>query len=384
MLVQRRKHHSRHAHGPLTRENHVASLDAFRGFAVAGMILVDNPGNWNNVLGPLTHAEWNGCTAADVVFPLFIFILGAAMPFAFNRRRDRGHQRRDLFIRIMRRTAWLVALGLLLNIVAALPHLRGLRVPGVLQRIGLVYLIASPIVLNVGAAGRAAILVALAALHWAILSAGMHATALSQSHNIATAVDKAVFGSHILGGTGDPEGLLGTLPAISTALLGSIAGECLRRRAAPEMRIRGLLILGVASTAAGILWSLALPFNKSLWTGSFALWTGGLAALILAGCYWLIDVRDRRTWAQPFLWLGFNPLAIYFLSEVVSHLFDKPWLRVHGQTLTIRSWLFWDVLRPLIPVVNDEWLSLCAAVATVFVWAGLAWLLYRRGTRLQV
>jgi predicted acyltransferase len=384
MLVQRRKHHLGSAHGPLTREHHVASLDAFRGFAVAGMILVDNPGNWNNVLGPLTHAEWNGCTAADVVFPFFIFILGAAMPFAFSRRRERGHRRWDLFLRIARRTTWLIGLGLLLNIVATLPNLHGLRLPGVLQRIGLVYLIASPIVLNVGAAGRAVVLVALALLHWALLSAGMHAVAISQAHNVATALDKAVFGSHILGQTGDPEGLLGTLPAIGTALLGSIAGECLRDIAAPEVRIRRLLILGVASSAIGMMWIPALPLNKSLWTGSFVLWTGGLAALILAGCYWLIDVRHYRTWAQPLLWLGFNPLAIYFLSEVVSHIFDKPWLRVHGQTLTIRSWLFWDALRPLIPVVNDEWLSLCAAVATVFVWTGLGWLLYRRGIRLQV
>jgi predicted acyltransferase len=367
----------------LTREDHVASLDAFRGFAVAGMILVDNPGNWNNVLGPLTHAEWNGCTAADVVFPFFIFILGAAMPFAFSRRRESGHQPWDLFLRIARRTAWLIGLGLLLNLVAVLPSLHTLRVPGVLQRIGLVYLIAAPIVLNVDAAGRAALLVAIAVLHWALLGGGAHA-ALSQSHNIAAAVDRAVFGAHILGEAGDPEGLLGTLPAISTALLGSIAGECLRRRATAGARIRGLLILGVASSAVGMIWTSALPLNKSLWTGSFVLWTGGLAALVLAGCYWLIDVKDRRTWAEPFLWLGFNPLAIYFLSEIVSHIFDKPWLRVDGQTLTIRSWLFWDVLRPVVPAVNDEWLSLFIAVATVFIWTGLGWLLYRRGTRLQV
>jgi predicted acyltransferase len=270
-----------------------------------------------------------------------------------------------------------------LNLVAVLPSLHTLRVPGVLQRIGLVYLIAAPIVLNVDAAGRAALLVAIAVLHWALLGGGAHA-ALSQSHNIAAAVDRAVFGAHILGEAGDPEGLLGTLPAISTALLGSIAGECLRRRATAGARIRGLLILGVASSAVGMIWTSALPLNKSLWTGSFVLWTGGLAALVLAGCYWLIDVKDRRTWAEPFLWLGFNPLAIYFLSEIVSHIFDKPWLRVDGQTLTIRSWLFWDVLRPVVPAVNDEWLSLFIAVATVFIWTGLGWLLYRRGTRLQV
>jgi predicted acyltransferase len=385
VLVQRRKHHLgvRYPRSTLTREDHVASLDAFRGFTVAGMILVNNPGSWTNVLEWLTHADWNGCTLADVVFPFFIFILGAAMPFAFARRIGRGHRTRDLLLRILRRTAWLLALGVTLNIVAAFPVLGGLRLPGVLQRIGVVYLLAAPIVLNVGAAGRAAILVVLALTHWAVLTVGPFA-GLGPLHNGGAVIDRAVFGTHILTEAGDPEGLLGTLPALGTALLGSIAGECLRRPGSPRSRVRDLVMIGVASAAVGLAWATVLPINKSLWTGSFLLWTGGIAALIFAGCYWVMDVQGWRAWARPFMWLGFNPLAIYFLSELVSHMFDKPWLRVDGQILTIRSWLFWDGLRPLIPDLGDEWLSLAAALLTVVFWAGVAGMLYRRDIRLQV
>ena len=368
----------------MTRDHHIASLDAFRGFAVAGMILVDNPGNWNNVFEPLTHVEWNGCSIADVVFPFFIFILGAAMPFAFARRRERGRETPRLFTRILSRTVWLIALGLSLNVVAAFPALRGFRIPGVLQRIGLVYLFTAPLVLFVGLAGRAAILVLIALGHWALLAMWPHGSALTASNNVAAVIDRALFGSHILNAAGDPEGMLGTVASIGTALLGSIAGDCLRRARTPRTGIRDLILVGVASTGAGLIWARVFPFNKSLWTGSYVMWTGGLATLILAGCFWLMDVEGRRAWARPFVWLGFNPLAIYFLSELVSHLFDKPWLRVHGQTLTVRSWLFWDVWRPLIPAISDEWLSLGVGLAMVVVWTALAGSLYRRGVRLQV
>jgi predicted acyltransferase len=384
VLVRRRKHHDSGPFGPLSPDDHIASLDAFRGVAVAGMILVDNPGNWNNVLQSLTHADWNGCTIADLVFPLFIFILGAAMPFAFARRLARGHQDRQLFGRIARRTAWLVGLGLVLNVVAALPAPFAFRLPGVLQRIALVYLVAAPIVLRVGMLGRAVILIALALVHWVLLIVGTHGAGLSPSHNLSAAIDKAIFGAHTLTTSGDPEGVLGTLPAISTALLGSIAGECLQRASVPSVGVRRLAVIGVASSVAGLMWASVLPFNKTLWTGSFALWTGGLAALMLALCYWVMDVRGFRGWARPFLWLGFNPLAIYFLSELVSHMFDKPWLHIGGQTLTIRSWLFWDVWQPWMPSLGEEWVSLLAAILTVLVWAALAGLLYRREIRLQV
>jgi predicted acyltransferase len=367
--------------------HHLASLDAFRGLTVAGMILVNNPGNWSSVFESLTHADWNGCTLADLVFPFFIFILGAAMPFAFGRRVARGHQQRDLYLRIARRTAWLIALGLVLNAAAALPFTASLRIPGVLQRIGLVYLLTAPIVIHTGAASRAATVAALLLGHWALLTLvpfGGAVGGLTQSHNLAAFIDKAAFGRHILTATGDPEGILGTIPAVGNALLGSLAGEWLRRDQPASACVGGLVAGGLAAIGAGVIWAAALPLNKSLWTGSFVMFTGGVAALILTLCYVLLDVHDRRRWAQPFLWLGLNPLAVYFLSELVGHLLDQPWVRVAGHVTTPRSWLFWDLFRPSIPRIGDEWISLIFALLIVTFWTAFAGVLYRRDIRIQV
>ena len=351
------------------------------------MILVNNPGNWNSTFESLTHAEWNGCTLADLVFPFFIFILGAAIPFAFRRRIGRGEHRGDLYVRIARRTAWLIALGIILNLVAAFPATAGVRIPGVLQRIGVVYLIAAILVLELDSRWRAAILVALALGHWWLLRAvpfAGRAAGLTPSHNLAGFIDQAVFGSHVLTPSNDPEGLLGTVTAVSTALIGSIAGEWLLPGLETRPRLGRLIPGGCAALIVGAIWALTLPLNKSLWTGSFVMWTGGLAALMLAACYVVLDVLDYRRWATPFLWLGFNPLAIYFFSELTRDLADKPWLRVSGQTLTARSWVFWDIVRPAIPRIGDEWISFFIALATVTLWIFVAGLLYRRGVRLHV
>jgi predicted acyltransferase len=369
------------------RTHHLTSLDAFRGLTVAGMILVNNPGNWSSVFESLTHAGWDGCTLADLVFPFFIFILGAAMPFAFGRRVARGQERRDLYLRIARRSVWLIALGLVLNGVAALPAVTSLRIPGVLQRIGLVYLLTAPMVIHLRPSWRAVILVVLLGGHWALLTLvpfGGAGAGLAQSHNLAAFIDKAVFGRHILIATGDPEGILGTIPAVGSALLGSLAGDRLRADVSESARVGGLLAGGLAVLVAGIIWENALPLNKSLWTGSFVLFTGGLATVILAACYVVLDVRGDRSWARPFLWLGFNPLAIYFLSELVDHALDQPWLRLAGQKVAPRTWLFWDMLQPHMPGIGDEWISLTFALLTVGLWIAVAGGLYRQGVRIQV
>jgi predicted acyltransferase len=373
----------------LTQRHHLASLDAFRGITVAGMILVNNPGNWNSVFEGISHADWNGCTFADVVFPFFIFILGAAMPFAFARRLEGDSATRDLYARIVRRAVYLIALGLVLNFISSMPMVAGMRIPGVLQRIAVVYVIAAILVLHLGPMRRTVLLIVLVLGHWALLTLvpfGGGPAGLARAHNLSGFVDIAVFGRHILNPWGDPEGLLGTIPAVATALMGSVVGEWLRRHqseVAAALRPGRLMAAGVAAAVAGILWARTLPLNKALWTGSFVMWTGGLATLSLAGCYLLLDVLDRRGWAAPFLWLGFNPLAVYFLSELFGDLSDKPWLHVGGQTLTFRSWLFWDVLRPFTSI-GDEWLSLLVAVATVTIWIAVARFLYVRKIRIQV
>src|SRR5262249_12458426 len=182
------------------------------------MILVNNPGNWNAVFEPLTHADWNGCTFADLVFPFFIFVLGVVMPFAFTRRRDRGQADRDLYLRIVRRGAALIGLGLILNIAVPFTSLATLRFPGVLQRVGIVYVISALIVINETRWWQQTALLAIALLgEWALLhfvpfDGGR--PGLGPRHNLAGFIDKGVFGSHTLTATGDPEGILATLPAV--------------------------------------------------------------------------------------------------------------------------------------------------------------------------
>jgi predicted acyltransferase len=364
----------------------LTSLDVFRGATVAGMILVNNPGNWATVFEPLAHAKWDGVTFADLVFPSFVFILGAAIPFAFARRLESGGSRRALYIRICRRAVWLMALGLLLNAVAAFPDLAAIRIPGVLQRIAVAYLIAAPLVIHLRPSRRAYAAAALLLVHWALLSMpiGANAHGLSETDNLAGLIDRALLGRHTLTPTGDPEGILGTLPTVATALLGSLAGEWLRRSPRGPARMGWLVVAGIAAVAAGLVWAPVLPLNKALWTGSFSLFTGGIAALLLAACDNAFNTDDDRWWARPFVWLGVNALAIYFLAELCGHLLDAPWGAADAQVMTVRAWLFWDVLHPVVPGMGEEALSLGFALLTVALWTGVAGLLYRYDVRIQV
>jgi predicted acyltransferase len=222
------------------------------------MMLVNNPGNWSRVFESLTHADWNGCTLADLVFPFFIFILGAAMPFAFGQRIEQGQQRRDLYLRIARRSASLIALGLMLNAAAA-PAIIAFRIPGVLQRLGIVYLLAAPMVIHARPAWRAVTLAALVIGHWALLLVplGGAPAGFAQADHLAGFIDQAAFGRHILTPTGDPEGILGTLPATGSVLLASVAGDWLRQDLSASARVGGLIIGGLAAVVLGLTWSCA-------------------------------------------------------------------------------------------------------------------------------
>jgi len=351
--------------------HHLESLDAFRGLTIAGMILVNNPGTWDAVYAPLVHSDWNGWTLADLVYPFFMVILGVALPFALSRRQQSGQDVWRLHVRIVRRTVLLFALGFALSLVAAQFAWPVVRIPGVLQRIALVYFVAALITLHANR-GRGVIACGLLVLHWVILSSG----SLTQGHTLELAIDRAMFGRHLLLPTGDPEGLLGTLSAVVSALIGTYAGDWLRN--APEDRhvTRRLFGAGAVLTVAGWAFSFIIPINKPLWTPSYAVFTGGLAFIALAACYYTIDVADVRGWARPFVWLGINPLAIYFLAELVGHILELT---------TLKTTLYWGLLHQLTRSrMSEHATSLLFAVITVAVWTAVAGLMYRRGVRIQV
>jgi predicted acyltransferase len=366
--------------------HHVESLDVFRGATVTAMIVVNNPGDWSTVFPPLQHSNWNGCSVADVLFPFFIFIMGCALPFAFARRDATGPWRTSA--RITRRAVMLVVLGLVLNAIAALPLVASMRVPGVLQRLGVVYFVAALLVRSFGARTQALCAVGLLVAHWAAMTlvpwGGRGGGGLTQAQNLAGYIDVRVFGTHTLVAGFDPEGLLGTVPAVATALLGALAGQWMRRHAEPLRRIGGLAGGGMVAIAAGGAWSFVWPVNKPLWTGSYVLVTAGLAAGALAVCSYIVDVKGLRGWARPFVWLGVNPLAMYFCSEMCGRLLDQSSTAGRAIALSPKDWIYWHVFETAAGNVRGEWPSLAFAVSFAACWVGVSAVLYQRGIRIRV
>ena len=367
------------------------SVDALRGLTVAAMVLVNNPGTWSAVYGPLRHAEWHGWTPTDMVFPFFLFVVGVSIALALGPALERGAS--GLPVRVLRRAAVIFALGLLLHALPFFP-LATLRIPGVLQRIAVCYLLAALLVgatrgargWRVQAVTAGALLVGYWLLMTKVAAPGQEAGDLSPDGNLAGYVDRLVLGSrHIWQATRvyDPEGILSTLPATATTLLGVLAGHWLRAgqvagRAGAQI-VGGLAVGGVAAAALGWLWGLSFPVNKPLWTSSYALLMAGLAALVLAACHWVIEVRGRRGWAAPFAVLGVHALTLFFLSSLVAKLLFI--VRVGAGGPRLQAWLFEHVFAPWAAPVDA---SLAYALAYVLLWWTLIWALDRSGLRLRV
>jgi len=292
-----------------SQQERLVSLDVYRGLAVAGMILVMNAGNWSTVYWPLLHATWNGWTPTDMIFPSFLFIVGVSMTFSFASRLAKGASRAGLAWHVVRRSAILCVLGFFLNAVPTF-DLTTLRIPGVLQRIALCYLIGGLLDLAVERRRVAVIAGVAAALligYWAMLRfvpvPGFGAGRLDSLGNLDAYVDRAIFGVRHLwpygltpghGVTYDPEGLLSTIPAVTNLLLGILAGGWLRSERSGPRRVAGLAVAGAAVMLGGWLLNPVVPINKRIWASSFALFSGGFGLLALALMYWLVDLRRWR------------------------------------------------------------------------------------------
>ncbi|NIM51489.1 MAG: DUF5009 domain-containing protein [Gemmatimonadales bacterium] len=357
----------------------LASLDAFRGITIAGMILVNNPGSWSYVYPPLRHAEWHGWTPTDLIFPFFLFIVGVAMSFSLVARLERGDDRRQIFLKVLRRSLILIALGLFLS---GFPRfdIGAMRFPGVLQRIGLAYFFASLVVLRAGIRGQALIAAGLLLFYWAIMTLvpvpGYGAGNLTADGNLAAYIDRAIFGTHMWRETWDPEGLLSTVPAVATTLCGLLTGHLLRSGKERLEIVAWLFVLGWAGILLGIAWNPLFPINKNLWTSSYVVFTAGAALQFLAVCYWLIDVKGRKPWSRPAIAFGMNSIAVFFLSG----LFVKSLIQIRipaadGATTSLYAWIYQHLFVPWAGSLNG---SLAFAVANILMWSVLMELLYRR------
>jgi predicted acyltransferase len=364
------------------------ALDVFRGLTIAGMILVNNPGTWSAIYDPLEHAAWHGWTPTDLVFPFFLFVVGVSVTLALGRRAEASNNRRDLYLKITRRTVIIFALGLVL---AGFPYfnLQTIRVTGVLNRIAVCYFFAAVIFLKTDWRRQALVASALLVGYWALLALvpapGYAAGDLSPQGNLAAYFDRLLLGEHIWKGGGkvyDPEGILSTIPAVATTLTGVLTGQFLRSRRAPEEKAAAMFAAGAACVVAGWAWHHWFPINKALWTSSYVLFTTGMALQLLAACYWLLDIQGRRRWATPFLIFGTNALAVFFLSGIFARLLTVlKFTPADGKQITLQRLAFENLFAPWASPVNA---SLAYAVCFVLLWLGLMTILYRRKIFIKV
>ena len=443
------------------------SLDVFRGLTIAGMVLVNNPGTWSAIYGPLKHAEWHGITPTDYIFPFFLFIVGVAIPIALKKRMQNGVTR-DLYWKILQRAATIFALGLLMSMIpffqfndtTGIPYaikialvfafsaalflyllekktaaaivasvsavtvlifyfagstivwynFSTMRIPGVLQRIAVCYLVTSLIFLHTNWKQQTAISIVLLLLYWLLMTMvpvpGCDVTTVDdKACNLAAYLDRVLLTEPHMWRSAkvfDPEGILSTIPAIVTTLSGVLTGSwIIRKDEGRTMKdesgsessvvlhpssfetVGGLFFAGTVLLAAGWSWSLLFPLNKSLWTSSYVLYTSGLALLTLAVCYWLIDIKGYRKWAWPFVVFGVNALTLFVFSGIMARLlgmvrFAGP---EEGKEITLQQWIFANAFLSWAAPVNA---SLAYAICFILFWLFLMWLLYRKRLFLKV
>ncbi|MGW8267229.1 MAG: acyltransferase family protein [Longimicrobiales bacterium] len=364
------------------KAHRLESLDAFRGLTIAAMILVNNPGSWAHVYPPLLHAEWHGWTPTDLIFPFFLFIVGVSVPFSFAKRLARGDSRQQLLGHILRRSLILFGLGIFM---AAFPRfdIMNVRIMGVLQRIGVVYLFAAPAYLYLKGKGRGVALVGLLLGYWALLTLvpvpGFGAGDLSPEGNLGAYLDRLILGDHLWREMWDPEGLLSTLPAIGTTLLGIYAGEWIRAGASPSRGALGLVAAGVACLAVGTLWGWVFPINKGIWTSSYVIFTAGAASLLLGTMFWIMEVRGWKGWARPFVVYGMNAIAVFVASGLLARVLGI-W-RVGAEGVSMKEWLYETLFASWAGPLNG---SLAFALSYVLFWLFLMWLLFRRGVFIKI
>ncbi|MEG4273116.1 MULTISPECIES: heparan-alpha-glucosaminide N-acetyltransferase domain-containing protein [unclassified Microcoleus] len=402
------------------------SLDVFRGIAIASMILVNNPGSWEQVYPPLKHAEWHGCTPTDLVFPFFLFIVGCAMSFSLSKyiqnypktgietskvtqTKEKSESAKNplpsslflipasnIYWRIARRAAILFLLGLLLNTSsialdvllnsAPVENFGKIRIMGVLQRIGLAYFISAIAILNLSPRNQKLLAVAVLLGYWGALTVfavgGYTAGELTPEGNLGGYVDRLILGSQHLykGGPFDPEGLLSTLPAVVTVLIGYFTGEWLRVQPIKTRTSINLAICGLSCAVIGHLWGFLFPINKQLWTSSYVVFTAGWALLLLAACYETIEVRDWK-WGRPFEIMGVNAIFLFVASGIVARILLKTHIGTGANAPTTYTWIYENWFLPWAGPLNG---SLAFAVTAVLFWWLILYGMYRRGWAIKI
>jgi len=369
------------------KSTRLLSLDVFRGITIALMILVNNPGSWGSIYSPLKHAEWNGCTPTDLVFPFFLFIVGVAITYSLLKRKERGDSQVKLVLQIFRRAAMLFLLGLILQ---GFPYydLSTIRIPGVLQRIAVVYFFASLIFLRGSIKTISIVAVALLIFYWLAMTLipvpGVGYANLEPTTNLAAWIDRNLLYGHLWSATKvwDPEGIFSTIPAISTALFGILTGYWLRKKMDDTTKVVWMFIFGSVGMLLGYIWDFWFPIGKNLWTSSYVVYTAGLALHFLAFCYWFIDVKGIKWWTKPFVVYGLNAITVFFASGIIGRLLTLIKItNAAGEEVALKTYIFENFFHSWLSTINA---SLAYALVYVIIWLGLMWILYAKKIFLKV
>jgi predicted acyltransferase len=364
------------------------SLDVFRGLTVMVMVLVNNPGDWGHIYAPLEHAAWNGCTVADLVFPFFLFIVGVSIVYALGTKKQDVTQHNALILKIVRRAAIIFALGLFMALYLYWDF-STVRIPGVLFRIALVYLIAGIIFIKSGYKTQAGLLIFILIVYYILLTQipvpGVGKPNLQPETNLGAWLDRLIFTTAHLwkqSVTWDPEGILGTLPAVGTALIGILTGTWLKRTELTATKKVGVMLAaGVVLAIIGLIFNSIFPINKALWTSSFVLFTGGLAVVLLGLCYWLIDVKGYQKFTKPFVVYGVNAITVFVASGLMARTMNNIQVDYQDSNTSLSSALYNAFFDPYFSPVNA---SLAWAISYVLVWMVILWIMYNRGVLIKI
>jgi predicted acyltransferase len=367
----------------------LTSLDVFRGITIAGMILVNMVGVADDKYSLLDHAPWNGCTPTDLVFPFFLFIVGVAMTFSLSKYTTDNKPTKAVYLRILRRAVILFILGLLLNGFwnkgVWTFDFSSIRLMGVLQRISLSYLFASLIVLKLPRKSQWILAGVLLIGYWLTMMyipvPGYGAGVLTREGNFGAFIDRLIIPkAHLYKGDGfnylgDPEGLFSTIPAIVSVLAGYFTGEWIKdKKQANSQTSMDLVLFGLCCLVIAIIWDVAFPINKKLWTSSYVVFTAGWALMLLAACYELIEVRLIKRWSKPFEIMGLNAIALFVASVLLIKITAKTQLGTGETAVSIYNWIYQNLFASWAGNFNGSFLF---GVVTVLFWYGVAVLMYR-------
>ena len=368
-------------------QSRLLSLDVFRGITVMGMILVNNPGDWGHVYWPLLHAPWHGCTPTDLIFPFFLFIVGVSISYALDKAKSRPESHGEVILKVIKRGLTLFGLGLFLSLYPKFDFAT-VRIPGVLQRIGIVFIVCSIIFLKTNLKTQIFIGLLVLVAYYILMNfvpvPGIGPANLEPTTNLGAWIDHNLLEGHLYKKTKvwDPEGPFSTIPAVATGLLGVLAGSVLKSSESASTKIRKMCIVGGLCTLAGLALQGVFPINKALWTSTYVLFAGGLAMLGLALCYWVIDIKQWRAWTPPFLYFGVNAIIVFFLSGIIPRTLFLIKIQDGATTINAQQWLYQRLFTSWI--ADPYAASLAGALFFLLIWFFILRQMYRANIIVKV